>query len=318
VTGRRAADEEIERWREDGFVVLTGLVGTEIIDAAVTDLWNVFPRPERFHADPVRCIRAGRDTASLRHGYPTMPEHGPAFRPEQHRWGHEFPFIGSNALNRLFVHPAIVDVARRTLDTDEVRIYQAHVSGRYTGDADYEQPMHTDRNHSLVPAVPGPPFHQVQLFVYLTDVDDDCAPTHVTPLASTRGRSTNEMFFPDAAPELFGAEQATPGPRGTVLVYRNEVFHRGVDITAPGGSRFLAGVSFKRAGTEWVTYHSFGPKATHPGWVQFVASATPEELALFGFPAPGDPVWTDALLDATAVRYPGLDLSPWRRMSTSH
>ena len=44
----------------------------------------------------------------------------------------------------------------------------------------------------------------------------------------------------------------------------------------------------------------------------FVEASTPRELELFGFPPPGHPVWDAALLDATAVRYPRLDLSPWR------
>ena len=47
-------------------------------------------------------------------------------------------------------------------------------------------------------------------------------------------------------------------------------------------------------------------------WTQFVEGSTPRELALFGFPGPGHPIWTDELLDETAKRYPKLDLSPWR------
>ena len=29
---------------------------------------------------------------------------------------------------------------------------------KYTGETNYEQPMHTDRNHSWLPAPSGPPF----------------------------------------------------------------------------------------------------------------------------------------------------------------
>ena len=42
------------------------------------------------------------------------------------------------------------------------------------------------------------------------------------------------------------------------------------------------------------------------------ADARPAQLELFGFPPPGHPIWTEALLDETALRYPKLDLSPWR------
>ena len=89
--------------------------------------------------------------------------------------------------------------------------------------------------------------------------------------------------------------------------------HRGVDITKPNGARFLFNVSFKVAGLDWLGYHSVQSNAQHPGWVQFVEESTPRELELFGFPPPGHSVWTTALVEATALRYPKLDLEPWRR-----
>jgi len=311
--GRLAGDDDVRAWQADGWVVLHDLIDTDVIDAATADLWTVFPKPEKFHDDPARYIPPGKDTATLRRGHPEMPEHGPWFRPEQHRWGQEFPFMGSGALNRLYVHPAIVDFAERALDTRDIRVYQSHVSARYTGDADYEQPMHTDRNHSFLPAVPGPPWWHVEMFVYLTDVDDDCAPTHATKLRDSFARSTNDVFFPEQDPELYAAEQGAVAKRGSVLAYRNEVFHRGVNITRPRGSRFLLSVAFKDADIDWVGYHSVQSKSTHPGWTRFVEQSTPRDLELFGFPPPGHDVWTQDLIAATQIRYPALDLEPWRR-----
>ena len=122
--GRLARDDEVKTWQQEGWVLLDGLVDTDTIDAALEDVWNVLPRPEKFHADPDRHTPAGKETARLRRGYPEMPEHGPAFRPEQHRWGREFPFWGSGALNRLTVHPAIVDFMERALQTPDIRVYQ--------------------------------------------------------------------------------------------------------------------------------------------------------------------------------------------------
>ena len=190
------------------------------------------------------------------------------------------------------------------------------MSARYTGDADYEQPMHTDRNHSLLPAVSGPPFFHVETFLYLSDVDDDCAPTHVVSRRDSQGRSTNSVFMPDQDPELYASERAASGVRGSLMAYRNDVFHRGVDITRPGGSRYLFNVSYKVADIEWIGYNLVQSKATHPGWTQFVEGSTPRELELWGFPPPGNRVWTAELIDATAERYPKLDLDPWRHALT--
>jgi DNA-binding transcriptional LysR family regulator len=46
-------------------------------------------------------------------------------------------------------------------------------------------------------------------------------------------------------------------------------------------------------------------------WYRFVARATPRQLALFGFPPPGNAYWTPQTLEAVAQRYPGLDLTAW-------
>ena len=39
--------------------------------------------------------------------------------------------------------------------------------------------------------------------------------------------------------------------------------------------------------------------------------ATPRERELFGFPAIGDPYWNDQTLSDVALRYPGIDLTPY-------
>ena len=52
MSARFARDEEITTWREDGWVLLDGLIGTDEIDAATVDLREVFPTLEQYHADP--------------------------------------------------------------------------------------------------------------------------------------------------------------------------------------------------------------------------------------------------------------------------
>jgi len=314
MSGRLARDDEVARWREHGWVLLEGLVPMEEIDAAAKDLYALFPTAEEYHADP-----EGETERRLGRPAPVdefpWPAQGPGFRHDQHRWMGAFPFPGSGVLNRLVVHPSIVDFAVRALGSTDVRLYQAQVSAKYTGITNYEQPMHTDRNHSWLPAVGEAPWWHVEGFLYLSDVGPTTAPTHlVSVLDSAPRRTTVPLVMPDRHPELYAAEQGAVGVRGSYLAYRPDVFHRAVNLTEPEGARFLLNASYKLAGQDWVGYHTMQSRSTSPHWVAFVEASTPAELALFGFPAPGHPIWSTALLDATQRLYPGLDTAPWRSL----
>jgi hypothetical protein len=311
--GRLARDDEVTTWREQGWVLIDGLVPTDVIDAAAADLRETYPTPAEYHADPdgVREKWLGRPPPS-RAAY-TWPETGPGFRPEQHIWQSHFPFPGSGNLNGLCVHPGVVDFAERALDTTDLRLYQIHNYAKFTGETNYEQPMHTDRNHSWLPAPSGAPWWHLETFLYLSDVNDDCAPTHLVARPDSEGRDvTAPLIMPKGDPEIYAAERPAPGIRGSLLAYRSDVFHRGTNITAPGGARFILGLAFKTAGQDWIGYDSPQSRSTSPDWVAFAEQCTPRELELFGFPPPGHPIWDAALLDATANRYPKLDLDPWR------
>ena len=179
MAGRRATDGEVAAWQQHGWVLLDGLIDPAEIDVLADELGALFPTPAEYHADPA-ATRAGwlggRPDSTEQF---LWPETGPGFRAEQHRWHHEFPLPGSPRLNRLFIHPAVVDFARRALGDDDIRIYQMGVNAKYTGEANYEQPMHTDRNHSWLPARPEAPWWHVQAFLYLSDVTEGLSLIHI-------------------------------------------------------------------------------------------------------------------------------------------
>ena len=62
MASRLATDEEVETWRTEGWVLLSGLVSTDEIDASAADLHLMFPTNDEFHADPdgVTVARLGR------------------------------------------------------------------------------------------------------------------------------------------------------------------------------------------------------------------------------------------------------------------
>jgi hypothetical protein len=224
-----------------------------------------------------------------------------------------FPFDGSGALNRLCVHPSIVDFAERALDTADLRLYQAHASAKYSGLTNYEQPMHTDRNHSWLPAVGEPPWWNLTGFLYLSDVTEDENPTRLVSVRDSATMSSPfPVMLPKLNPEAYEAERAAIGARGSYLAYRSDVWHRGAAFATPNTARFLVGLAFKHAAHHWIGYDTQQSRSTGGAWTSFVEGSTPRQLDLFGFPQPGHPIWTEALLDETAERYPKLDLSPWR------
>jgi len=313
MTSRLARDDEVAAWRDGGWTLLEGLIGEDEIDSATADLVDIFPTAAEFFADPEGTTERWRGRPPTRPtGEYVWPPDGPGFRPEQHRWRVEFPFA-SAALNRLCVHPSIVDFMERALGSTDIRIYQTGMSAKYSGAANYEQPMHTDRNHSWVAAHPDEQWWHVESFLYLCDVDTGNAPTHLVSVDDSRGRKTTApLIFPQQDPQIYAAERPAIGPRGSLLVYRTNTFHRGVDVTEPDRARFLMNVAYKHAAHEWIGFDTAQSRSSSLEWVAFVEGSTPRELELFGFPPPGHPIWSDSFIDATNEKYPKLDLTPWR------
>ena len=314
MASRFATDTELETWRDDGWVLLDGLVDRDEIDRVSDDLNRVFPSAEEYHAatEPVtRRWRGDRPDPAEEFEW---PEDGPGFRGAQHRWSAPFPFPGEGALSRLCVHPSVVDFAERALGTADVRLYQAHASAKYSGLTNYEQPMHTDRNHSWLPAGTAPPWWNLQTFLYLSDVGPADNPTRLVSVGdSAHVKPWMPVVMPDTDPALYAAERRASGRRGSLLAYRSDVFHRGAPFTSDRSARFVLALAFKRAGQDWIGYDGAQSESTSPEWTRFAEQSTPRELALFGFPPPGHPIWDDALLQRVAFRYPALDLEPWRR-----
>jgi len=314
LASRLATDIEVDTWRKEGWILLEGLVDAEEIDAAADDVHQLFPTAEEYRADPAGILRrrVGPD-ASLDDPDPFWPADGPGFRDRQHIWVTEFPFPGSGSLNRLCVHPSVVDFAERALGDTDIRLYQSHATASYAGLVNYEQPMHIDRNHSWLPAINREPWWNLEGFLYLSDVDEGDNPTRIVSLSdSAHVSEMTPIVMPDTDPDLYRSEQRATGQRGSYLAYRSDVFHRGAPFGTTDRARFMLALAFKRSGQDWIAYNEAQSRSTDSEWVAFAEHLTPRQLELFGFPPPGHPIWDRDLLHRTALRYPHLDLSPWR------
>jgi hypothetical protein len=278
-----------QQWQTEGWALVEGLVPTEDVDAVAGDLDRLF----------------GTDTFADYNkaaGFGDGSPEGRQFRSTQFDGMRGFPQHGCPALNDLFVHPRLAEFARLALADDDVRIYQAAIWGKWAGAVNYEQPLHLDGNHSLLPPRMEPGFWHLETFLYLSDVDEDCAPPRLVP----RSRA-------DVEPEArYEHEVAAVGPRGSLLAYRSDVWHRGTDFGRADASRFVLVTAFRPAAADWFGYDAFPRLGNSGTFRQFAAGKSPEELALFGIPRPGHPFWTEATVDAMGAQYPGLDVTPWR------
>jgi hypothetical protein len=312
---RTATDDEVERWRDHGWVLIEGLVGTDEIDAALEDLHQIFPTAEQYHADPEGETVRRLGVPPAHEGSSSGPTRDPASETNNIAGSSFFPFPGTGALNRLVVHPGIVDFAERALATTDLRVYQTGVSAKYTGITNYEQPMHTDRNHSWLPAVSEAPWWHIEGFLYLSDVSATANPTHLVSVRDSVGRPTTVPL--DHARWRPGDLRAREGGRRCPRLVPGLPPRR----LSPGrpacpsraGSRFLLNVSYRIAGQDWIGYHTMQSKSPPHRLDPLRREFDSPPVGPLRIPAAGPSDLDAALIDATQRFYPKLDLDPWRR-----
>jgi hypothetical protein len=295
-------------WRHDGFVILPGYLSGEVLRPAVAELGLMFPSARGFHggSDPRRERFVGDEFAGI----------------------DGFPFA-STEISLLAVHDRLIRLAQHLLEATDLRIYSAEAWAKYTGAADYDQDLHRDYlNHTVVVPSDAPTYRQLELFLFLADVPADLGPPHLVSKTRTKeiaakpnwllreshreSASPAATFIAAGHQRLYEYEVSAAGPAGTVVAFEQGTFHRGTKMSRPGGARYTMHLNYRRAEAEWAQRHAWADRSHDPGWYRFVERANPRQLELFGFPPPGHPYWTADTLAGVALRYPGLDLSPWR------
>jgi hypothetical protein len=217
------------------------------------------------------------------------------------------------------VHPALVSFAKQALRADHVHLYQCQAWAKFTGDADYDQPFHTDfSNHTLTVPSEDAHLNAVTILCYFSDVTDAHGAMHYvarTDSAKVAGPEASLNKDPEAHQALQEAlrpyEQSSAAPAGSAFPYSIDVYHRGTNMTAPRGHRYAVMACFKAASNDAIAFHAWAFHHTKP-WARIFDNATPEQLACFGVPLPGHAFWTELTLQRAQLRYPGWDLTPYR------
>jgi len=289
----RVPDAVLDEVRERGFALVEGFLSAAELQTAQEALWLHFPRPDDYFADPDAYGR---------------------YRASQFAGIDEFPYRSWD-LNRLAVHPDLVDLAERYLGTTELHLYKVELWAKYAEAVDYDQPLHRDYgSHSLVVPRLEPRYQQLTTFVFLSDVTDADGPTCIVPYEDGKDVPYTPLYLPFGS--LAESEVRCTGAAGSLLVYRTDILHRGSNMTGERRARFSLLADFQVRGTTWGGKMAW-PKQSPERWAKFIPQCSVRQRDLFGFPRPGDPYWTDETLAGVAARYPGIDLEPYRSAVTS-
>ena len=244
-----------------------------------------------------------------------------AARPERYPFVHEdpehlqieFPFAG-NVLNDVTTRPEVIKLVEKLLGTTEIRLSQAALWAKYAGTGDFEQGLHLDYqgNTLVVPRDDGA-YRQVNMILYYTDVPIDLGPTYVV----SQERTPDVPLWPThrtrkMSPKLYKDERPVLAAAGDLLVFSMRTWHRASQMTADHGVRFTHHMVWRAAEHGFQGYHHYPKQGEDPQLQEFIATCAPRQREVLGFPKPGDPYWNDETLAAVKLRYPKMDMRPYR------
>jgi ectoine hydroxylase-related dioxygenase (phytanoyl-CoA dioxygenase family) len=289
----RLSDDTLDELRHRGFALVEGFLDPDELKAAREALWLHFPKPEDYFADRTSHAR---------------------YAESQFAGVEEFPYRSWD-LSRLAFHPDLVDAAERYLETTDLHLYKVELWAKYAGAVNYDQPLHRDyASHSLVVPRPESRYQQLTSFIFLSDVTEEDGPTRIVPYDDGKKVPFTPVYIPFGA--LADVEVPAVAPAGSLLIYRTDILHRGSEMTGAGHARFSILVDYQVRGTTWGGKMAW-PKQSPQRWARLMPRCSVRERDLFGFPRPGDDYWNEQSLKEVALRYPGMDMTPYRETGLS-
>ncbi|HWE04887.1 MAG TPA: phytanoyl-CoA dioxygenase family protein [Tepidisphaeraceae bacterium] len=288
----RITDAHLDHLVKHGFVLVPDFLTREEIIGARENMLRYVPTPEELAATPER--------------YPWIFEEGDRLQTE-------FPFVG-DALNNVATHPELISFVERAMNTRQVVLSQSAIWAKYAGAGDFEQALHLDYegNTLVVPRDDGD-YRQVNMILYYTDVTDDMAPTCVVPAE----KSADLPIWPTfrsrkMSPQLYRHERRMIAGAGSLLIFGMKTWHRASAMDADFGARFSHHMIWRSVAHGFQGFHQWSQFGEKPEFKRFIEHSTPRQRETLGFPTPQDPYWTADTIAAVAMRYPKMDMKPYR------
>jgi Phytanoyl-CoA dioxygenase (PhyH) len=298
---KRHSQADVDAWHQHGAVLLHRLFTPEEVAEVLPDFFALYGAPlEAARNNTAQNLKSG-DAVGL-------------FTPEQFLHFDDMPFKASRAINLIGLHPALMAFAQDALGTSDIRLYQSHTWAKFTGETDYDQTFHCDfKNHTLTVPADDHRLQTVNFMIYFTDVTDAHGAIHYVRHGDSdpiTGRDRTAFPTEKHQQALRLVERSGAAPAGSVFAYGIDVFHRGTNLTAPGGYRFTLTASYHAAGNDMIGWSAW-PFWFRKPWHHIIDNATPEQLACLGIPRPGDAFWTQRTIARTRERWPGWHAEPY-------
>lgn len=294
----RFTSEQVEKWRDSGFLILNRFLEPQEYDAVLGD----------FH----RLYGTSSDRGDARSS-------GEA---DDGRWNsdaqfaniHTLPYEGSVQLNLLSLHPQLIGLAQALLGTSQVYLYQSHTWAKFTGEADYEQCLHCDFfNHTLTVPSEATDQRTANFVLYFSEVTAEMgAMRYVTKDDVSEVLGERVVLWPTEEEQVLlrARERTAAVPAGSLLAHGIDTLHRGSNLTAPNGYRWSLTVGYKAAANDQLGFHVWQGMPHRP-WHHVFEHATAEQLACLGVPRPGHPFWTKRTLELAQRRWQKWDMSDY-------
>ena len=310
---------QLDQFHRDGYLIVPDLFSATEMDAALEAMEQLL------YGKPFAAWRAefaaGQHAKGVSDGFTTT---------HNHKEGRsQFP-VGMPALDRLIENPRYLDAFEQCLGAPP-SYCNAHLFLR-SGPTDQRhapnpwEGYHIDHyTNCLLPPAEHGLYSYVNCGVYLHDVEDDGAPMLVIPGSHHQAAGVFARAF--AAGNAGGGsltdlrlatELAVPVPstarRGSALFYSSYLIHAAQPFRNKSAQRALWTLSMCRQDNDrWTRFANPFLYGEREFMMPFFTATTPRVRALFGWPPPGHPYYTEQTLGLLARLYPDMDLVPYRQ-----